>query len=242
MSMQVSTAPRAAAGRTPSPFASALVAVCLVAVSALTSTNASAGAAVRVSGGVSFGSNIGSIGVGGLSVGYHRGYRSGARVLHPHHGYGPRYANPRWSIGLWVPLLPIGYATYAWGGAPYYVYDNTYFVSDGRGYRVVKKPNDEATVSPVVDTGPAPVVGAPPKADGSPVPTFEQPARTGQLFAYPRNGQSETAATFDRIECESVGSKQTGFNPTITPVDEAKKAEYTRAVVACLEGRGYSVK
>lgn len=240
--MQVLTALRAAAGRTPSPLASALAAVCFVGVSALTSTSALAGTSVRVSGGFSLGSSVGSFGVSRVSVGYHRGYRGGARVHQPRHGYGARYAHPRWSIGLWVPLLPIGYATYWWGGAPYYVYDDAYFVTDGRGYRVVKKPTDEVTVSPVTEPGPAPVVGAPLKTDGGPVPTFEQPARTGQLFAYPRNGQSETAATFDRIECESVGSKQTGFNPTITPVDEAKKAEYTRAVATCLEGRGYSVR
>ncbi len=209
-------------------------------LAAIGSPQASAGASVGV--------NVGGVvgvgnGIGAVQVSYRHGFRGhGARVHYPHYGYGPRYVHPRWSIGLWVPLLPIGYATYWWGGAPYYVYDDTYFVSEGRGYRVVKKPNHEATMSPVVEPGPAPVVGAPPKTDGSPVPTFEQPARTGQLFAYPRNGQSETTATFDRIECESWGTKQTGFNPTVLPVDEAKKADYTRAVVACLEGRGYAVK
>jgi hypothetical protein len=204
---------------------------------------ADAVAGVAVSGNVGF-SVGGGHGVGGVQIGYRRGFHGpGARVHHPHYGYGTRYVSPRWSVGLWVPLLPIGYATYWWGGAPYYHYDNTYFISDGRGYRVVKKPTDEPVITPPTEPGPAPVVAAPPpQADGKPVPTFEQAARTGQLFAYPRNGQSETAATFDRIECESSGSKQTGFNPTITPVDEAKKADYTRAVVACLEGRGYSVR
>ncbi len=221
-------------------FALLLGGAALSLVAALSSPLASAGVSV----GVSVGGVVGvGNGFGTVQVGYRHGFRGhGARVYYPHYGYGARYVHPRWSIGLWVPLLPIGYATYWWGGAPYYVYDDTYFVSEGRGYRVVKKPNDEATVSPVIEPGPAPVVGAPPKVDGSPVPTFEQAARTGQLFAYPRNGQSETTATFDRIECESWGTKQTGFNPTVTPVDEAKKADYTRAVVACLEGRGYAVK
>lgn len=190
-----------------------------------------------------------SVGTPYLSVGYQRGAARVPRASYWHNSWnGPRhytprvgYWGPRWRVGAWVPLLPIGYATYWWGGVPYYMYDDTYYVTDGRGYRVVEKPRNESVIS---DPGPVPVISAPPAVitPGAPTPSFEQAARTGQLYAYPRNGQSTSAATFDRIECESWGSKQTGFVPGQSPDDGTKKADYTRAVGACLEGRGYTVK
>ena len=90
------------------------------------------------------------------------------------------------------------------------------------------------------------MVAAPPVigAAGSPTPTYAQPQQ-GQLYAYPKNGQTATQSTFDRIECERWGSGQTGFNPTSpaqTAEDAQRRNDYQRAVSACLEGRGYTVK
>jgi hypothetical protein len=144
-----------------------------------------------------------------------------------------------------VPVLPIGYSTYYWRGAPYYTYDDHYFVSEPRGYRVVTKPVETSRNETVIaDPGPAPVIAAPPvlAPAGAPTPSFEQQARTGQLYAYPNKGQSASTATFDRIECETEGSNSTGFKPGQSPDDADKKAAYTNAVKACLEGRGYTVK
>ncbi len=178
-------------------------------------------------------------------VGMNRGYRPhyGGRYYNgyrPYYGYGNGWGGTYYRAGLYaglfVPFLPFGYATYWQGAAPYYYYDNVYYVSDRGGYREVEQPLTEAVISA---PSPAPVVAAPPVLNG-PAPTYvNQP---GQLFAYPRNGQTTTQATFDRIECERWGSQQTGFQPTITPVDAAKKNDYQRAVSACLEGRGYTVK
>jgi hypothetical protein len=212
-----------------------------------------------------------------VSIGFRVGVPIGSSVVHvshrrgtlvhprahwrSHSHHGSRHALPayypavrsgsRWSVGLWVPFLPIGYATYWLAGAPYYYADRAYFVGEAGGYRVVKKPTEHTVSSVLADPGPMPVVAAPPKIVDGPVPTYEQPTRTGQLFAYPRNGQSDTSATFDRIECESSASKLTGFNPALRPAQRPtdddnrtneRVADYTRAVVACLEGRGYTVK
>jgi hypothetical protein len=84
-----------------------------------------------------------------------------------------------------------------------------------------------ATVGEAVSTG----GGA---ADGQPPPSDE-------LFAYPRNGQSEEPQQKDKDDCQRWAAAQTGFDPSSrSPIE--KRNEYFRARVACLEGRGYSVK
>jgi hypothetical protein len=73
-------------------------------------------------------------------------------------------------------------------------------------------------------------------------PSQTQAPAQAQLYAYPNKGQTATQSTFDRIECERWGSGQTGYAPGQSVEDAKRKADYTRAVSACLEGRGYSVK
>ncbi len=180
------------------------------------------------------------------SIGVHVGGPSihiGAR--HGHHGYsghhhtgGIRWSGPRLGIGLHVPLLPIGFGTYWYNDSPYYAYRDNYYVADGRGFLVVEQPRQDPVFSA---SGPAPVVAAPP-SQSSPTPSYEPSAKTGQLYAYPQKGQTDSAATFDRIECETWGGKQTGYFPGQSADNAAKKSDYQRAVVACLEGRGYSVR
>ena len=73
----------------------------------------------------------------------------------------------------------------------------------------------------------------------------EQPDR---LFAYPMKGQSEEQQATDRYQCHQWAADQTGFDPTqpgVTvpePQRALKRAEYQRAMKACLEARGYSVQ
>lgn len=149
---------------------------------------------------------------------------------------GAGWYRPGLSIGLTVPLLPLGYSTYYVDRTPYYVHENTYYVRDGESYRVIDRPQEAP-----LPAGPPPVVAAPPVVNG-PAPTYVQQEKTGQLFAYPRNNQSASTATFDRIECERWGSQQTGYVPAQSADNAAKKGDYQRAVAACLEGRGYSVR
>ncbi len=75
-----------------------------------------------------------------------------------------------------------------------------------------------------------------------------QAPASDQLFIYPKNGQSSEQQAQDRYECHRWAVEQSGFDPTVAgggvepekAVD--KRNNYFRAQVACLEGRGYTVK
>ena len=58
---------------------------------------------------------------------------------------------------------------------------------------------------------------------------------------YPRNGQTEQQTSTDRYECHSWAVNQTGFDPTQSN-SSGNPADYRRAMIACLEARGYSAK
>ncbi len=119
--------------------------------------------------------NIG-VNIGGSNFSIGVGHRHGFYPRHGHWGYG-RWGGPRLSVGIYVPLLPIGYSTYWVGGSPYYSYRDDYYVADGRGYRVVAAPQADPVLSA---PGPAPVVAAPPSSIGNgPTPVYEQAAREG---------------------------------------------------------------
>jgi hypothetical protein len=72
----------------------------------------------------------------------------------------------------------------------------------------------------------APQVGAAPPTE----PSVAHPEP--QIFAYPKNGQSEAQQALDQRECRQWASTQAGG--TSGPA-------YRRAMLACLDGRGYSV-
>lgn len=146
--------------------------------------------------------------------------------------YGPRWVVVTPPFGAYIPVLPPFYATLWVGGVPYYYADDVYYVYRGpaTGYEVVAPPPD-ANVATQEAQGAAP--GAPPSSE---------------LYIYPKNGQSEQQQAQDRYECHSWASSQTGFDPTapnggVSP-DQADSARssYDRAMSACLEGRGYTVK
>jgi len=134
---------------------------------------------------------------------------------------GPRFAIVAPPIGLFVSFLPPYYATVWVGGRPYYYANEIYYAHRGDGYVVVEPPKDD-------------VSQAPPPAD--------------QMFIYPRQNQSEPQQATDRYECHSWAVNQTGFDPTRLPGDAPdigrgdRRADYQRAMSACLDGRGYTVK
>jgi hypothetical protein len=132
-------------------------------------------------------------------------------------------------IGTFVPVLPPYYTTVWVGGAPYYYANDTYYVwrDSDRQYEVVDSPDEQAA-----STEPPP----PP------------PSPTGDVFIYPKNGQSDEDQARDKYECHKWAQNESGFDPTQAnggvPPEQAnsKRAAYQRAMGACLEGRGYSVK
>ncbi len=50
---------------------------------------------------------------------------------------------------------------------------------------------------------------------------------------YPKNGQSEQQQSIDKRECQQWAAQQAGQGAANAP-------DYQRALVACVEGRGYS--
>lgn len=202
-----------------------------------------------------------NIGVSGYYGGgyWHGGYGRG------YYGYGYRphyYYGPYWNVAvapIIVSTLPFGYTTVWVEGNPYYYYNNVYYERVPNGYRALPAPPDDVVMvdKPAEDGATAPQTSAqstPPTAaaGNAPVPSYAQPAAktaaaapaaaAAKLYAYPRKGQTATEATFDRIECERWASGQTGFNPSQSPANAQADGDYHRAVGACLEGRGYSVK
>lgn len=147
-----------------------------------------------------------------------RYYFYGGAWYRPH---GPSFVVVAPPIGLFIPLLPPYYTTVWVGGVPYYYANEIYYAHRGNGYVVIE----------------------PPKGDVSPVPP---PAE--QMFVYPRLGQSEKQQADDRYECHRWAVSQTGFDPTNPAGGDPegqkteKRADYQRAMGACLDGRGYTVK
>ena len=137
---------------------------------------------------------------------------------------GPRFAVIAPPIGLFVPFLPPDYATVWVGGRPYYYANEVYYVSQGSGYTVVEPPKGDISETPPPDAG---------------APTVDQ------LYVYPRQNQSPDQQAADRYECHRWAVSQTGFDPTHMAggvPENQKRADYQRAMSACLEGRGYTVR
>jgi len=154
--------------------------------------------------------------------GYHDGYHWYYGYYHGHYGY--------WYGGWWypwayiIPFLPFYYQTVWWGGYPYYYADGIYYAPAPTGYMVVN-----------------------PQPQSVPPQTGEQSTvePSTKLFIYPRNGQNEKQQAEDRYQCHRWAVDQTGYDPTkpaggMSSVQ--KDAEYQRAMGACLDARGYSVK
>jgi len=126
-------------------------------------------------------------------------------------------------IGARVGWLPPGYVSFGLGGHDYSYFNATFYLWDEprREYVVVERPEgaDEA------------LAGA---------PGFE--ASAAELYVYPARGQSDAQAGRDRYECHLWAVDQTQFDPSMGDADAAQSGEYRRAITACLEGRGYTVK
>ena len=61
----------------------------------------------------------------------------------------------------------------------------------------------------------------------------------------PREGQSEKQQAEDRYQCHRSAVDQTGYDPTTASgraPSVQKRADYQRAMVACLDARGYTAK
>ncbi|MDR7335263.1 DUF6515 family protein [Roseateles asaccharophilus] len=128
--------------------------------------------------------------------------------------YGPRYRVVTPPVGVVIPLLPPSYVTLTLGGQPYYYANGVYYRPVPEGYAVATPPAD--TAAPQVQPAPPP---PPPKADP---------------IIYPRNGQSPEQLETDRRDCNRWATTQ--------PNAQADSSVFNRAVEACMDGRGYTLK
>ena len=137
----------------------------------------------------------------------------------------------------WLGALPIGYATFWWGGVPYYYYNNLYYTYSpaDSGYVVTEPPpaaggDDSGDPGQAAGTAGEPATPAPPAGSAA------------NIYLYPRNGQSDQQMANDRYECHSWAVGQTGFDPTRGGAQSGSPDDYRRAMISCLDARGYSAR
>jgi hypothetical protein len=213
---------------------------------------------------------------GGRAYGYGHGYGYG---VHAGYGYGYRAAwgggywrggfwpaaYYGWSYPLFLGFLPAVYATYWWGGIPYYYVNNVYYTWNpaDNGYVASDPPpvNDggyaddaNAAAAAGPNAGNAPDNTPPDAAQGPQGPQGPQQGPQGAqgagapylgIMAYPRNGQSEQQQSTDKFQCHTWAKGQTGFDPTSQSSAGAPagaRSTYDRAMAACLDARGYTVR
>lgn len=140
-------------------------------------------------------------------------------VFYRYHSNG--YIVVRAPIGAVVNVLPYGFIAFSLGGFTYYYVNDTYYLWDDNyaAYVVVEKPvaADEAIAAATED----------------------------RLFVYPNHGQNEEQQSTDRYECHRWAVHESHADPSLDDEDDLSlhdKRNYKRAISACLEGRGYTVK
>jgi hypothetical protein len=84
----------------------------------------------------------------------------------------------------------------------------------------------------------------PPPAPPAPAgpPPVVTVSGSGQLFVYPRTGQSDAQIAADRRECAAWASTQSGYDPARDPSGDPRRGDYQRATAACLDAHGYTVR
>ena len=156
--------------------------------------------------------------------GHDRYYYGGGVWYRP---YGPYFTVIAPPIGIGVTFLPDFYTTLWFGGVPYYYANSVYYARrvDGPGYVVTEPPGgDPERIEP------------------------PQSAASEDFFVYPREGQDADVQARDRYECHRWAVEQTGFDPSqleggVSASDNAvRRNEYFRAITACLDARGYTVR
>jgi len=201
----------------------------------------------------------GAYGYGGYGRGYAYGFRGGFGYRPWGGGYWHGAFWPAayygWSYPLFLGFLPAVYATYWWGGIPYYYVNDVYYTWNAaeNGYVAADPPpvnegysddvNAAAAAGP--DGGNAPNGAV---ADNTP-PDVAPSAQGAQsnlgIIAYPRNGQSDQQQSTDKFQRHAWAKGEAGFDPTSQSSANASasaRSAYGRAMSACLEARGYTVR
>ena len=199
---------------------------------------------------------------GGFHGSAYGGYRGGYGHAGGYYGHGystgAYWRGGYWRGGFWprayygvgfswfLPILPLAYATYWYGGIPYYYANDVYYtynndydgyvatdpppVADPNGAGAGAAPNAPPPGSAQPDSAPPPDAGQ----GANPAPNYGGAAE-GQIFMYPKNGQSAQQQAQDKAECQQWAAQQAGQVAQ-------NGSDYQRAMAACVEGRGYSAR
>jgi hypothetical protein len=145
-------------------------------------------------------------------------YHQGGHWYRP---YGSSFISIGAPYGLFVSYLPSYNSSFWYGGSRYFLADDTYYTYEPvrRGYVVARSPYEDD------------------RDDGD-----DSNAQDDDLFIYPARGQSEKQQSDDRYECHRWAADETRHDPIDADYDAGKRADYLRAMTACLTGRGYSVR
>jgi len=184
----------------------------------------------------------------GGHIGYYGGYHGG---YHGYHGGGVRF-------GFGVYLGPPFWGPSPWYYPPSYYYPPAYYSPPPVVYTnppVIVTPSQPSYSppplaapgtpgNPIVELPPtnnAPQTGAAPPPSTPPAVAQAAPQ---QLFMYPRQNQDAQLQARDRDECYRWALGQLGYDPSKSTagLSPSQSADYYRAMTACLDGRGYSVR
>ncbi len=156
------------------------------------------------------------------------GHRTPPRGYYPYRGSYRGYPG----FGAFLPGLIVG-GFLGWSLAPRYYYPEPYYYTPSPYYY---PPPDSAY--------PPSGYAYPPATEGS-----QTPPDQGRMVIYPRQGQSQDQQERDHYDCHNWAVGQTDFDPTLPPpagTPEAetarKSADYLRALEACLDAHGYTLK
>jgi hypothetical protein len=148
--------------------------------------------------------------------------------------------------GFW-PGLVIG-GILGWGLGPRYYYPPSYYYPPPPYYYYPPPTYNYPPPPPPEYYYPPPVAGsqAPPSTSQAPPPSGQ--GAGGRMFIYPRQSQSEEQQNKDFDACHSWAVNQTGFDPSKPPDGGPdaqavqKSSDYLRAISACLDARGYTLR
>jgi hypothetical protein len=139
-------------------------------------------------------------------------YFSGGRFYEHRKGL---YVSITAPIGAIVPGLPPGYISFGIGPDRYFYHAGIYYRHGPAGYVVIEKPEQADQALPQV---------------------------SDKLIIYPAAGQTDKQKSRDKYECHEWAMAETNYDPTNLGADPLLKADYQRAISACLEARHYVVK
>lgn len=158
---------------------------------------------------------------------YKKGYYpSHKKRYHAYTGRKNYVKNYRRNYGGYIPIgrrfnaLPPGYVSFWLGKRRYFYVNYTYYLWDDyrRDYQVVKQPH------------------------GAKEALSLQASISSEVYAYPKKGQSKQLQQRDYYDCYLWASERSGYQPAQDNQSAHSAKNYRRAMSACLEARGYSVK